>query len=273
MLKECLENTKSKGCLIHNITNRVTMNDVANILLASGGRPIMAEEKREVEDITSICQGLYLNIGMVTSELLEAMLLAGKKANALHHPVLLDPVGIGASRWRTDAVTTILDEVKCAIIRGNASEIKAVATGSSQAGGVDSSAADEVTEENLLQAVRFNKDLSKALDAIIICTGKIDLVTYGDKTYVIRNGHERMRDITGTGCMLSALVCAFVCSNEGRPLEAATAAVCAMGVAGQVAYERLQDGEGNSTYRNRIIDAIDCMTGEILEERASYEIL
>lgn len=258
--------------LIHNITNYVTVNDVANILLACGGSPIMSDEVEDVEDITSICNGLNINIGTLHKSSIEGMLRAGKKANDLHHPILLDPVGAGASKFRTETALRLMQELNLAVIRGNISEIKTLALGSGTTKGVDADVSDAVTEENLEQAIEFVKAFSKKTGTIIAVTGRIDLVTDGNRCYVIRNGRPEMGKITGTGCQLFGMMTAFITANPDEMLEAAAAAVCAMGLAGEIGWSRMQTGDGNATYRNRIIDAIYNMTGDILEKGANYEI-
>ena len=155
MLKECLENVRKTVPLVHNITNYVTVNDVANVLLACGGSPIMSDEAEDVEDITSVCGGLNINIGTLHKTSIEGMFRAGKKANELGHPVLLDPVGAGASALRTNTALELMKELRLAVIRGNISEIKTLALGSGTTKGVDADVADAVTEENLDDAAEF----------------------------------------------------------------------------------------------------------------------
>ena len=159
MLGKCLESVKEKTPLIHNITNYVTVNDVANALLASGGSPIMSDEPDDVADITSICGGLNINIGTLNKRSIDAMFISGKKSKELGHIVLLDPVGAGASKLRTETALKIMDEIKPDIIRGNISEIKTLALGSGTTKGVDADAADTVTEENLESMIEFAKEL------------------------------------------------------------------------------------------------------------------
>ena len=149
MLKKIVKNVQNQTPLVHNITNYVTVNDCANIILACGGSPIMADEMTEVEEITTICQSLVINIGTLNSRTIEAMITAGKKANQLNHPVILDPVGAGASTLRTETVERLIKEVKFSVIRGNISEIKTLAAGTGQTLGVDASAADLVTDKNI----------------------------------------------------------------------------------------------------------------------------
>lgn len=272
MFKEMLDNVRKNTPLIHNITNYVTVNDCANILLACGGGPIMADDVDEAEEITSICGGLNINIGTLNQRTIPSMLAAGKKANELGHPVVLDPVGAGASNLRTQTALKLLNEVKFTVIRGNISEIKTLALGSGSTKGVDADVADKVTEENLEQAVLFAKDFSKKTGAVIAITGAIDIVADKDKAFCIRNGHKDMSLITGTGCQLSAMTAAYITANPNEPLTAAAAAVCAMGLCGEIARERMTDKDGNSSYRNYIIDAVCNLTGEKLEEGAKYEV-
>ncbi len=272
MLGECLENVRKNVPLVHNITNYVTVNDVANVLLASGGSPIMSDEPEDVEDITSICGGLNINIGTLNQQTIKGMFTAGRKAAELGHPILLDPVGAGASKLRTETAVKLMDEIKFTVIRGNISEIKTLALGSGTTKGVDADVADAVSDETLDSAVRFVKEFAKKADTIVAITGAIDLVSDGDKCYVIRNGRPEMGRITGTGCQLSGLTTAFVVANPDNKLEAVAAAVCTMGLAGEIGWSRMQEGDGNSTYRNRIIDAIFNMDGETLNKGAKYEI-
>ena len=273
MLKEILENVRKTTPLIHNITNYVTVNDCANVLLASGSSPIMADDIDDVVDITSICGGLHINIGTLNRNTIPAMFLAGKRANELGHPVLLDPVGAGASKLRTDTAYQLLDQVKFSVIRGNISEIKTLALGEGSTRGVDASIDDIVTEENLDKTVAFAKKFAAKTDAIIVITGAIDIVADKSKGYCIRNGHPMMSRITGSGCQLSALITAFLTANKETPLEAVVAAVCAMGICGEKAYARMAALDGNASYRNYLIDAVYNLTGDELESEAKYEIL
>ena len=272
MLKEMLKNVRKTCPLIHNITNYVTVNDCANVLLACGGSPIMSDDVDEAEEISSICGGLNINIGTLNQRTIPAMHKAGRKANELGHPVVLDPVGAGASALRTKTAKELIENVKFTVIRGNISEIKALALGTGGARGVDADVADKVTKENLPQAVEFAKEFAKQTGAVIVITGAIDIVTDGEKAYCIYNGHPMMSSITGTGCQLSAITAAYVTANPETPLDAAAAAVCLMGVCGEKAFARMTEVDGNATYRTYIIDAIYNLTGEELEEMAKYDV-
>ena len=246
MFRNLFANVRAKSPLVHNITNYVTVNDCANIVLACGASPIMADDAAEVEDITSLCAGLNLNIGTLNSRTIPSMLLAGHTANRLGRPVVLDPVGAGASHLRTETALRLLREVKFTVIRGNISEIRTLAAGSGTTKGVDADTADKVTDETLDKTVAFAKAFAARTGAVVA--------------------------VTGTGCQLSALTAAFCAANPDKPLEAAAAAVCAMGLAGEAAHSRLSRLDGNATYRNYIIDAIYNMTPEQLEEGARYEM-
>jgi hydroxyethylthiazole kinase len=272
MLGKCLDNVRKNVPLVHNITNYVTVNDVANVLLACGGSPIMSDEPDDVEDITAICGGLNINIGTLNKSSIEGMFLAGKKANELNHMVLLDPVGAGASKLRTDTAVKLMDEINFTVIRGNISEIKTLALGSGTTKGVDADVADAVSEDNLDDAVRFVKEFAKESGSVVAVTGAIDLVSDGEKCYVIRNGRPEMGKITGTGCQLSGMMTAFLVANPDNILDAAAAAVCTMGLAGEIGWSNMTETDGNSTFRNRIIDAIFNMDGEKLNDGAKFEV-
>ena len=261
------ERLYAKAIEFAGLTGQETVLD-----LYCGASPIMSDDQSEVEEITTICGGLNINIGTLNKRTIESMFLAGKRANALSHPVVLDPVGAGASKLRTETAQKLLEEVKFTVIRGNISEVKTLASGSGTTKGVDADVADKVSEENLDSAVAFAKAFAEKTGAVIAITGAIDIVADGKKAYCIRNGHPMMSSITGTGCQLSAMTAAYVTANPEHPLEAAAAAVCAMGLAGEIAHARLSAQDGNSTYRNYIIDAIYNMTPEQLEEGAKYEV-
>lgn len=305
MLGEYLDKVREQNPLIHNITNYVTANDVANMLLACGASPIMADDPGEVEEITALCRGLHINLGTLNRRTVKSMQKAGRLAESMGHAVLLDPVGAGASRLRTDTALRLSETIHFDVIRGNISEIRTLAgelrlghgaageaadvcggasveeaTGTSDATGitgahshgVDAVAEDAVTEDNLEKAVEEVKGIARTLGSVVAVTGAIDLVTDGITCYCIRNGRWQMSRITGTGCQLSGMMTAFLAANPGETLPAAAAAVCAMGLAGEIAWSHMAEADGNATYRNRIIDAMSHMTGAILEEGADYEL-
>ena len=272
MFQSILANVRAQSPLVHNITNYVTANDCANVVLACGASPIMADDPGEAEEITALCAGLNLNIGTLNSRTLPSMVLAGRTARRLGLPVVLDPVGAGASRMRTAAALELLQQVGPTVIRGNISEIRTLAAGSGTTKGVDAAPDQKITEETLAEAAAFVKGFAARTGAVIAVTGAIDIVADGRQAFCIRNGHPMMSRVTGTGCQLSALTAAFCAANPARPLEAAAAAVCAMGLAGEIAHRRLGPLDGSATYRTYIIDAISNMTPQQLEEGARYEM-
>lgn len=272
MFEDIFERVRQKSPLIHNITNYVTVNDCANMLLACGASPIMADELEDAVEITAICGGLNINIGTLNRRTIPAMFAAGKRANALRHPVVLDPVGAGASALRTNTALELLRDVRFDVIRGNISEIRTLALGSGTTRGVDADAAEQITEENLDEAAAFAKDFSRRTGAIIAITGPIDIVSDAERTFCIQNGRPEMAAITGTGCQLSALTAAFVTANPDRPLDAVAGAVCAMGLCGESAYKRMSELDGNAAYRNYIIDAMYRLRPTALEKGARYEL-
>lgn len=267
MLKERLMKLRECRPLIHNITNHVTAGDCANLLLAAGASPIMAEDPLEVEEITSVCGGLNLNIGTPSERKFQAMILAGRKANSLGHPIVLDLVGVGASNFRKTEVERLLAQISPTVLKGNASEIKTLATGIGSNRGVDVAEQDKSSDTTLEMA----KALALRYHAVVLVTGAVDLITDGVESYAVSNGHPFMGHITGTGCMLSALTTAFVSSNADGILEAVLASTAMMGIAGERAYHALKDGEGCGSYRVYLMDQIYLISPDILEEEAKYE--
>ena len=271
-LGACLDRVRERRPLIHCITNYVTANDVANLLLACGASPIMADEPEEVEEITARCAGLCLNLGTPSRRTIPSLMRAGVKAGELGRPVVLDPVGVGASTLRLRTAQELMARVPFTVLRGNVSELRALAGGQEHTRGVDAGGADAVTEAELERGGAFAKGTARRTGTVVAVTGAIDLVSDGEQCVVIRNGRPEMGLVTGTGCQLSALTAACLAASPERPLEAAAAAVCAMGVAGELAWARMSPQDGNATYRDRIIDAVCRMDGAALEKGANYEM-
>ncbi|MDR1782073.1 MAG: hydroxyethylthiazole kinase [Bacilli bacterium] len=272
MFKNLLDNVRINSPLIHNITNYVTVNDCANVLLALNASPIMADDVEDAREITKICNGLNINIGTLNQNTIPTMFEAGTIASKLNHPIVLDPVGAGASLIRTTTATKLIDKLNISVIRGNISEIKAIINGDNTTKGVDASDLDVVTKENLDETIALLKKYATEKNVILAITGAIDIVMDKNKTYVIYNGHPMMSRITGTGCMLSSIICAYLAANMDNYIDATFAAICTMSIAGEIAYERLEEKDGNITYRNYIIDAIYHMDSLTLEKMAKYEI-
>ena len=259
-----------KKPLVQCITNFVTVNDCANILLASGGSPTMASHPLEAPEAVAGVQALVCNMGAIDK--IDSMILAGKAANRLGKPVVLDPVGAGGTQLRREAVKRLLEEVHFTVIRGNASEIRYLAGHKCTGSGVDVSSLDEITEGNLPAAVAMAEDLAEKLHTVIAISGKIDVISDGSRSCVLRNGCPTMARITGSGCMLTALIGAF-CGACEDPFGAACSAMAAMGVSGEIAdTKRLRNGTGNATFRNDLIDAVFNLTEEELRQGVRYEI-
>ncbi len=269
MFKSIFTNISEKKPLVHSITNYVTVNDCANIILAAGGSPIMADDIREVEDITSICSALVINMGTLNERTIESMVLAGKKANANGSPVIFDPVGVGASTLRNETAFRLLNEVKFSVIRGNISEILFLAKGAGTTKGVDASEADKVTPDNIQSVIDFAKSLSKKTGAVIAISGAIDIVANAEKAYTVTNGHPIMAQITGSGCMLAALIGTFCAANSDTLLDATTAAVGSMGLCGELAQEKMSKNDGGTgMFRMYLIDYISKLDAEKFESGA-----
>ena len=271
-IQDIVRQTREKRPMVHAITNIVTVNDCANIILAAYGAPTMAQDTREVEEITALSDALVLNLGALRAQ--EAMLLAGKKANELGHPIVLDPVAAGASFLRGETCRKLLHELRIAVIRGNASEIRALALGSETTLGVEVNALDKVTEDNLEASAEMVRAFSRRVGAVVALTGEIDLVTDGTQTAVLRGGCEMMSRITGAGCMLTALTGAYCGANPDRPFAAAVAAVAVMDACGEAAYERVREAmEGTASFRTRLLDAVSLLNEKELETRLQLQIL
>lgn len=267
MLGDIVARTRASRPLVHCITNYVTANDCANLLLACGASAIMADDPEEAGEVVAACSGLTLNLGTPGARRVEAMLAAGEEANQRAIPVVFDPVGAGASGMRRKAAQEIMERVHIAIIRGNADEIATLLHGTSGRRGVDASdpaGAPEAAEAN---AVR----LAKNTGAVVVVSGEIDVVTDGETSYRVHNGRAMMRCVTGTGCQLSALLGAYAAANRENLLQSALAAVCAMGLCGEIAGQHMASFEGNASYRNRMIDAMFHMTPECLRKGARFE--
>lgn len=269
-LEKILTAVRHKKPLVQCITNFVTVNDCANMILASGGNPTMANHPLEVEEAVRSVQALVCNLGAIDKTAF--MISAGKEANRLGKPVILDPVGAGGTGLRRDAVKQLLDSVDFAVIRGNASEIRYLAGAQTTGSGVDVSTMDEITDENLEAAVAMAAELARKLGTVIAISGKIDVISNGTETCVLRNGCATMARITGSGCMLTALMGAF-CGAWEDSFPAACAAMATMGISGEIAEgKRLRNGTGNATFRNDLIDAVFDLTEEQLQIGVHYEI-
>ena len=259
-----LRAVRTRAPLVQCITNFVTVNDCANILLAAGASPTMAHDIREVEESVAGVQALVLNMGAIEDA--DAMVLAGKRANALGIPVVLDPVAAGVTALRREVAARLLREVRIAVIR-------AMASGEIGGSGVDVAAVDAVTEDNLPQAVALARSLAHRTGGAVAISGPIDVIADGEHAALLRNGCATMSRITGSGCMVTTLAGAFCGALPSETFRAACAALAAMGVCGEIAEaRRLQNGTGNATFRTDLIDAVFNLTEEQLTKGVRYEV-
>jgi hydroxyethylthiazole kinase len=242
---ELLKNIKVQKPLIHHITNWVTIYDCANIVRAIGALPVMAHAKEESADMSKIASALVLNIGTLTIELIESMKIAGKSANEKGIPIVLDAVGVGATKFRDDKVLELLDELKIDIIKGNASEIAKLAGEKVNTNGVE---ATKVEADLILVA----KKLASERKVTVVITGKEDIITNGTDTYLCKNGHDMMGSIVGTGCMVTSVIGAFAAVEKNYAMAAASALVC-FGIAGELAS---RNSAGPGSYKQSFYDEI-----------------
>ncbi|MDQ0214388.1 hydroxyethylthiazole kinase [Oikeobacillus pervagus] len=249
---------QSKHPLVHHITNNVTINDCANVTLAIGGSPVMADAKQEAANMTKLAQSLVLNFGTLGEPSFESMILSGKMANHIEIPVIFDPVGVGATEYRTKRAQELLDQVEVSVVRGNQSEIAALIGEEGSTRGVD---AGDIQIDPAKLAIHA----SQKLGAIIAVTGATDIITDGERMVEIHNGHPMMTKVTGTGCMSTSLIGSFSGCTK-HLFAAAVAGTSVMSIAGERAYRFLQKPVGTATFRMKIIDEISLMTGDIWRE-------
>jgi hydroxyethylthiazole kinase len=254
-----LRDLRERKPLIHQITNYVVMNETANVTLAIGALPVMAHAVEEVEEMASVAGALVLNIGTLSRHWIDAMLLAGKAANAADVPIVLDPVGVGATTLRTETAKRILDEVDIAIVRGNAAEISALAGLEAEIRGVES-----IGAENAGPAIA--RTAADSLNVVASVTGPVDHVSDGTRTLAVENGHPLLASITGSGCMATTLTGCFAAVRPDSLVDAGAFALAAFGVAAEGA---ARGAEGPGTFHARLYDALYALTPDALDERAN----
>jgi hydroxyethylthiazole kinase len=257
---ENLRTLREKKPLIHNITNYVVMNFTANAILSMGALPVMAHAENEVEEMASIAGALVINIGTLSDPWIRAMFLAGKAANSRNVPIILDPVGSGATRLRTETARSLVNELDIAVVRGNASEVLSLAVRSSKTKGVDSI-------HTVDDAAEAAEQLARELNTVIAITGKVDLITNGKTICRVHNGHELMGMVTGTGCVATTAIASFAAVNNNY-LESASFALGYYGLAGEKAALKYKSP---GSYKVGLIDALyelspnDLITGMKVE--------
>jgi hydroxyethylthiazole kinase len=244
--------------LVHQITNYVVMNETANATLALGALPVMAHAREEVEEMAAIAGALVLNIGTLSPHWVDAMIAAGQVANERDIPVVLDPVGVGATRYRTETARRILDEVNVTVLRGNAGEVATLVGVEAEVRGVESIDAGA-------DAAGLAARAAQSLGLVASVTGPVDHVSDGLRTIAVENGDPMLATITGTGCISSALTGCFLAVNADRPLEAAAEALVALGVAGE---EAAREARGPGSFHVGLYDALAALDPATLDGEA-----
>lgn len=256
-MNRLIEKVRECNPLIHNMTNIVVTNFTANGLLALGASPVMAYAKEEVAEMASMAGALVLNMGTPRQDEVEAMIIAGKSANAHEVPVLFDPVGAGATAYRKEVAATILEEVSVSILRGNAAEIASLVGETWNAKGVDAGTGNG-------DVISIAKTAAKKFHAVVVITGKEDVVTDGERTYVIRNGHNILTRVTGTGCLLTSVIGAFV-AVEKDYVQAAASALVFYGVAAELAASKTSE-QGPGSFQIEFLNQLASVTTVELEQ-------
>jgi hydroxyethylthiazole kinase len=253
-----LRELRERKPLVHQITNYVVMNEAANATLALGALPVMAHAREEVAEMVGLASALVLNIGTLSERWIEAMVLAGRAANIREIPVVLDPVGAGATSYRTDTARRILDEVRVTVLRGNPGEVATLVGAEAEVRGVESMATG-------LEPAELAAEAGRQLGLVGSVTGPVDHVSDGERTLAVANGHPLLAAVTGTGCISSALTGCFLAAKPEEPLEAAAEALAALGVAAEDA----ADGAGGpGTFHARLYDALAALDPSALDGRA-----
>ncbi len=254
---ELLERVRVRSPLIHHITNFVVMNDTANATLALGALPVMAHAKEEVAEMVGAAGALVLNPGTLEPDWVEAMLIAGRRANELGIPIVYDPVGVGATAYRIETAKRFLRELKISVVRGNSGEVGSLAGAGGLVKGVES-------VEGVADPVAVARSFAGRIGATVAITGKRDILSDGAQVAGVDNGHEMMKLVTGTGCMSTTVVAVF-CAVESDRLAAATAALTCYGIAGQ---EAARVSRGPGSFRAALLDALYALTPKQVEAAA-----
>lgn len=247
-LLQIRQSVKFKKPLIHYITNPISINDCANMILAVGAKPIMAEHTLEVSEITAVSKSLGVNLGNITDNKMKSMLISGKTAYGNKISQVIDLVGVGCSKLRLDYAKKFISECHPNVIKGNMSEIKAIYGIKSNAQGIDVGAGDIVTEQNFHKNIEIIKTLSMRTGAVVAATGVVDIISNGTYTYAIKNGCEMLSMMTGTGCMLTGIIASYI--SSGSILEGTVLAIALMGICGELS----QHVKGTGSFRTELID-------------------
>lgn len=264
-LYETLERVREVNPLVHNITNVVVTNFTANGLLALGASPVMANAKEEAADMARIASALVLNIGTLNSQTVEAMILAGKAGNERGIPVIFDPVGAGATPYRTETAQRLLREIKVSVIRGNAAEIAhVVGENWGPVKGVDGSSVQGNIPGLAIRA-------AQKLHCVVVITGKEDVVSDGETTYTVANGHPILTKVTGTGCLLTSVIGAFAGVGK-EPVQASVAALAYYGIAAEKAASKTVEF-GPGSFQIEFLNQLSLVSSEDMQVYASFKKL
>lgn len=265
---EIRNRVREEGPLIHCLTNHITINDCANMVLAAGGKPIMAEHRKEVEEITRASRALAMNLGNITDERMECMRLSANAAQEMKIPSILDLVGVACSRLRLEFARELLDRNYVSVIKGNASEIKALSGAPNSARGIDAGEGDRIREENQEETKEMAMALAKRYGGTVMITGAVDLITDGNKVWLINNGCPQMARVTGTGCMLNVLTAVFL--SSGAAAKACILGAALLGISGEIAAKQ---AAGIGSFKVSLFDAVDTVTDETLKRMIKLKSL
>lgn len=260
-----LTKVREQNPLIHNITNIVVTNFTANGLLALGASPFMADAHEEVADVAKMSAAVVLNIGTLNEHVIQSMILAGKSANVHGVPVVLDPVGAGATAYRTEITHKLISEMQITALRGNVAEVAHVAGEQWSIKGVDAGAGEG-------DVVALAQKAARKLGCIVIITGKEDVITDGEVTFIASNGHPILTKVTGTGCLLSSVVGAFLAVAGQSALEAVAEAISFYGVAAEIAAEATA-GQGPGSFQIEFLNQLALVTPEVFLEKSRLQKL
>jgi hydroxyethylthiazole kinase len=255
-IAEMMDSVKKKRPLVHHITNYVTVNDCANICICSGGAPVMTDEAKDIPEMVRISSAVVLNIGTLNETTVDSMLLAGKTAKRFGIPVILDPVGVGATEYRTDVAWKLIKRAEVSVIKGNGGEISVLAGMGGIVKGVDSISGSR--DENAAIS------LASMTGAVVAATGKTDYVSDGKTTYILNNGCDMMETVSGTGCMACSVVGAYV-GACGASAESVAAAISAFSIAGEISGEK---AFGPGSFKTKLFDSLYNLTPEEAKKRA-----
>ena len=255
-----LDAVRSQRPLVHHITNSVTVNDCANITICAGAAPVMADAPEEVAEMVTAASALVLNIGTLSQGQVDAMLIAGRRANTLGIPLILDPVGVGATRFRTETAWRLLDSLEITVLKGNAGEIGVLAGTGGSVRGVDSGGAPDDPIETV-------RECARSIGAVVAMTGAVDVIADQKRVFLVENGDPMMDRLSGTGCMAASVTGAFAAVGDDHAVSTA-AALAAFGLAGE---RGARGARGPYSFRTALFDEFARLTPDDLARHARID--